>query len=232
MAGTIGFLSGRKDAQTVEALLKLSRLPRNNPKTFDNFRFDELKGKDAQVVRGLSSLAPIYARKNLAFIGPPGTGKTHLAMAFGYECCRRKIKAYFIKMSELKDRFSRAIQARSTAVLLDSLVKPSCLIIDEVGHCVLDRQETVLFFDLVDRRYNKEGPYNMVFTSNKQPSAWRSNFSDDDSLLCSLDRLFDDVMVFNLNGSSHRGAGREEYSVRTSGSKDQFLPSGSHTSIR
>ena len=61
-------------------------------------------------------------------------------------------------------------------------MKPSCLIIDEVGHCVFDKENTRMFFDLVDRRYNKEGPYTMIFTSNKQPSQWKQNFNEDPAL--------------------------------------------------
>ena len=98
---------------------------------------------------------------------------------------------------------------------MTSLVKPSCLVIDEVGHCVFDAENTRLFFDLVDRRYNKEGSYNMVFTSNKQPISWRQNFTEEDSLLCALDRIFDDALIFNLDGESHRGLNKEIVSLTT-----------------
>ena len=101
------------------------------------------------------------------------------------------------------------------ARVITNLVKPSCLIIDEVGHCVFDKENTRMFFDLIDRRYNKEGPYTMIFTSNKQPSQWKQNFSEDDSLLCALDRIFDDALIFNLRGNSYRGKECESYSLTT-----------------
>ncbi len=150
-------------------------------------------------------MSAIYAHRNLAFIGPAGTGKTHLAQAFGYACCQRGIKAYFIKMSELRDKFTNARKTGKEASVINGLVRPSCLIIDEVGHCIFDKENTQLFFDMIDRRYNKEGVYNIVFTSNKHPSHWRSNFNEDDSLLCALDRIFDDATVFNIKGVSLRG---------------------------
>ena len=78
---------------------------------------------------------------------------THLAQAFGYECCQRGIKTYFIKMSELRDKFTAARRAGKEASVLNGLVRPSCLIIDEVGHCEFDKENTRLFFDLIDRRY-------------------------------------------------------------------------------
>lgn len=100
--------------------------------------------------------------------------------------------------------------------------KPSCLIIDEVGHCEFDKENTRLFFDLVDRRYNKEGSSNIVFTSNRNPALWKDNFSDDDSLLCSLDRIFDDATVFTLRGESFRGKNLEKISLQTSRVRTSF----------
>ena len=208
-------LRQRKVETTIHTLLKMSRLPLKDPKTFDNFNFDLIKGRDVAKLKSLPSLAAIYAHRNLAFIGPAGTGKTHLAQAFGYECCQRGIKTYFIKMSELRDRFTAARRAGREASVLDGLVRPSCLIIDEVGHCEFDKEKTRLFFDLIERRYNKEGNFNIVFTSNKHPSHWRTNFNEDDALLCALDRIFDDATVFNIKGESFRGKRLETVALQT-----------------
>lgn len=210
------YLRQKKVETTIQTLLKMSRLPLKDPKTFENFDFSVIKGRDAARLRSLPSLSAIYSHKNLAFIGPAGTGKTHLAQAFGYACCQRGIKTYFIKMSELRDKFTAARKAGKEAAVLNGLVRPSCLIIDEVGHCEFDKENTRLFFDLIDRRYNKEGSFNIVFTSNKNPSQWRSNFNEDDALLCSLDRIFDDATVFNIKGESFRGKKLETVALQTS----------------
>ena len=199
------YLREKKIQTTINTLLKMSRLPLKNPKTFDNFDFSIVKGKDIDRLKALPSLAAIHAHKNLAFIGPAGIGKTHLAQAFGYECCQQGLKTYFIKMSELRDRFTSARRNGKEASVLNGLVRPSCLIIDEVGHCEFDKENTRLFFDLIDRRYNKEGSYNIIFTSNKNPSQWRDIFNEDDALLCALDRIFDDATVFTIRGESFRG---------------------------
>ena len=108
-----------------------------------------------------------------------------------------------------------ARRAGKEASALNGLVRPSCLIIDEVGHCEFDKENTRLFFDLIDRRYNKEGNFNIVFTSNKSPSQWRRNFNEDDALLCSLDRIFDDATVFNIKGESFRGKHLETIALQT-----------------
>ena len=186
----------------------MSRLPTKAPKTFENFDFSLLKGKDVERLRVLPSLNAIYSHRNLAFIGPAGTGKTHLAQAFGYACCQHGMKTYFIKASELRDRWQDRLLSKC-------LVRPSCLIIDEIGHCAFDKENTRLFFDLIDRRYNKEGNFNMIFTSNKNPALWREDFEEDAMLLCTLDRIFDDATVFKLRGESFRGKKLETVSLQT-----------------
>jgi len=212
------YLQKKKQAATIQMIMKTSRLPAKNPKTFDNFDFNAIKGKPFEVERlkGLRSLSAIHGHKNLAFIGPPGTGKTHLAQAFGYECCQHGLKTYFIKMSELRDKFTMARRTGKESSVLNGLVRPSCLIIDEIGHCVFDKENTRLFFDLMDRRYNKEGSFNVIFTSNKMPALWKDNFSEDDSLLCALDRIFDDATVFSIKGQSYRGKNLEHITLQSS----------------
>jgi len=209
------YICAKKEQAIIQMLMKTSRLPMKHPKTFENFDFSVLKGKDIDRLRNLPSLTAIYAHKNIAFIGPAGTGKTHLAMAFGHACCQRGLKTYFIKASELRDKFTNARRLGKEASMLASLVRPSCLIIDEVGHCEFDKENTRLFFDMVDRRYNKEGAFNLVFTSNKNPSLWRENFNEDDALLCSLDRIFDDATVFSIRGESFRGKRLETIALQT-----------------
>ena len=91
----LSYLSEKKQQTTIQTLLKMSRLPTKAPKTFENFDFSLLKGKDVERLKVLASLNAIYSHRNLAFIGPAGTGKTHLAQAFGYACCQHGLKTYF-----------------------------------------------------------------------------------------------------------------------------------------
>ena len=208
-------LAESKRETIVTTLLKMSRLPLKEPKTFENFDYDRLHGKQIDALKELPNLSALYARKNLAFIGPQGVGKTHLSMAFGRLCCEKGLKAYFLKATELNQKLHDARKYGRESSFIRWLVKPSCLIIDEVGHCEFDKANTRLFFDLIDRRYNKEGAFNIVFTSNKTPSTWRSNFNEDDSLLCALDRIFDDATVFNIKGDSYRGKRLETVTLQT-----------------
>ena len=200
LSSVLSYLQEKKKENIISTLLKLSRLPLKEPKTFENFDFTQLRGKQADILKTLPTLSALYAHKNLAFIGPQGVGKTHLAMAYGRECCRNGMKAYFLKATELNQKLTDARKYGRESSTINGLVKPSCLIIDEVGRCVFDKENTRMFFDIIDRRYNKEGPNTMIFTSNKSPNTWGEFFNEDSSLLCALDRIFDMATVFMIWG--------------------------------
>ena len=205
LSSVLSYLQEKKKENIISTLLKLSRLPLKEPKTFENFDFTQLRGKQADILKTLPTLSALYAHKNLAFIGPQGVGKTHLVMAYGRECCRNGMKAYFLKATELNQKLTDARKYGRESSTINGLVKPSCLIIDEVGRCVFDKENTRMFFDIIDRRYNKEGPNTMIFTSNKSPNTWGEFFNEDSSLLCALDRIFDMATVFMIRGNSYRG---------------------------
>jgi len=212
---TFEYLKIRKQESIVATLLRMSRLPLKEPKTFEDFDFSLVKGKNADALRGLATLAALHAHKNIAFIGPQGVGKTHLAMAYGRACCMSGYKTYFLKATELNQRLSDARKYGHESSTINGLVKPSCLIVDEVGRCVFSKENTRMFFDIIDRRYNKEGPNTLILTSNIGPDKWSEFFSDDDSLLCSLDRIFDTATVFMMKGQSYRGRKCETIAIET-----------------
>ena len=213
IASVFSYLKGKKSDQIVATQLRMSRLPLKEPKTFENFDFTRIHGKNVEALKNLSSLSTLYAHKNLAFIGPQGVGKTHLAMAYGRLCFENEYKSYFLKATELNQKFTDARRHGRESAIINALVNPACLIIDEVGRCVFDKENTRMFFDVIDRRYSKDGPNNMIFTSNKSPDKWGEYFGEDSSLLCALDRIFDDAMVFMIKGNSYRGSKCETVAI-------------------
>ncbi len=187
-------------------MLKLSKLPMNEPKTFERFDFSRLHGKACAVAEEPLLPCPLCMQEKIwHLLDRRAVGKTHLAMAFGRECCLKGYKTYFLRASELNQKLTDARKHGREGAVINGLVKPSCLIIDEIGRCVFDKENTRMFFDVIDRRYNKDGPSTMIFTSNKTPNQWGEYFSEDDTLLCSLDRVFDDATVFMIKGDSYRG---------------------------
>ncbi len=212
---TFEYLKGKKQESIIATLLRMSRLPLREPKTFEDFDFSLIKGKNADALRSITTLAALHAHKNLAFIGPQGVGKTHLAMAFGRECCIKGYKTYFLKATELNQKLTDARKYGHESSTINGLVKPSCLIVDEVGRCVFSKENTRMFFDIIDRRYNKEGPNTLILTSNIGPDKWSEFFNDDSSLLCTLDRVFDAATVFVMKGQSYRGRKCETIAIET-----------------
>lgn len=201
-------LQTKKHEAVIDTMLRMSRLPVKVPKTFENFRFERLHGKDAAAVKNLTELAEVKSGQTLALIGPPGVGKTHLAEAYGRACCMQGMKTYFLKASEMHDKFTMAIRDDRTSQVIASLVKPTCLIIDEMGRCHFNSQETGMFFDIIDRRSIKEGPHCLIFTSNTQPNQWLAHFDGTDDMRTALDRAFDSAKIINFKGTSYRGQSR------------------------
>ena len=147
VAEVFAYLKDKRSTSIIATLLRLSRLPLKEPKTFESFDFTQLHGKNVDALKLLPSLSAVYAHKNLAFIGPQGVGKTHLAMAYGRECCNRGLKTYFMKATELNQKLTDARKYGRESSTIAGLVKPSCLVIDEVGRCVFDKEyiETALY---------------------------------------------------------------------------------------
>lgn len=202
-----------KQKNIVRTLLKLSRLPLKEPKTFDTFDFGRFHGKQADELENLPTLAALYASTNLALIGPQGIGKTHLAMAFGRECCNHALKTYFLKATELNQKLLQARKNGNVERVVKSLVKPSCLIIDELGYCNFDTENTRIFFDIVDRRYSKDTLNTMIVTSNTEPDKWVTFFNDEPALKCAMDRFFDKALLISMKGRSYRGNCRRKIEV-------------------
>ncbi len=139
-------LRKQKEETIRNTLLKMSRLPLKEPETFDNFDFNNVHGKQIEALKNLPALTAVNAGRNLAFIGPQGVGKTHLAMAYGRECCIRGMKTYFLKATELNQRIGRQIG--------DTVFKHEVLCINNVSVLNFDR----IFFREIIKRFVRSIP--------------------------------------------------------------------------
>lgn len=202
----------KADVKAQEMMTRLSRLPRKNPKLFSSFDTSRLPEASKKAVSTLETLSFISAVRNIIMVGPAGTGKTHLAEAIGNECCRRRMRTYVIKMQELKDRFHSSLVSGGSGRLLSGFLKYQCIIVDEVGYCTMDKDETRVFFQMVDR-LSTRGCGSMILTSNRDVSQWSEFFTDLDALECALDRLCDNAICISFSGESYRGRGRTSVSL-------------------
>jgi DNA replication protein DnaC len=171
-------------------------------KTLDEFDFAFQPGIDEKQIRELASLRFIEGAEDLIISGPPGVGKTHLAVGLGMEAIRVGYSVYFTTLSELADHVPPDRTDPRWAERLRVLSSPRLLIIDEVGYVPLDKMVSHFVFSLVCRRYEKGA---MIWTSNKGFAEWAGIFGGDEVLTAAiLDRLLHHGTVVNIRGQSYR----------------------------
>lgn len=190
---------GLREGRRFRNALKLSGLPHH--KTLDEFDFAFQPGLDARKVRDLASLAFIDAKSNIALLGPPGVGKTMLAVALAVAACQAGYPIYFTTLDDLVRRLRAAEATGRFNRQLNAYLRPAVLLVDEVGYLPLDRTEANMVFQLVSRRYERGS---MIITSNKSFAEWGGVLGDDVLATAILDRLLHHCDVLSINGPSYR----------------------------
>ena len=134
-------------------------------------------------------------------LGPPGTGKSHLAIALGFEAIRAGKSVFFATLAEIIASLIKAQREGELAARLRFLARPALLIVDEVGYLPLEPGGANLFFQLVNARYEKGA---MILTSNRGFREWAQVFGDNVIAAALLDRLLHHAIVIEIDGSSYR----------------------------
>jgi len=187
-----------KEQRRIETALKISGLP--FIKSIDEFDFTFQPGLDRQKVRSLFDLTFIRQNGNVLFLGPPGVGKTHLAVSLALKACQCGLSIYFTNMEDLIKKLKGDHEARRPGKGR-SYYKASLVVVDEVGYTPIDREECNLFFRFIANRYEKAST---VITSNKAFSDWTELFHDPIIVTAILDRVLHHSVVINIKGNSYR----------------------------
>lgn len=169
--------------------------------TLDSFPFDRQPGVDRGQIRALAGLDFLRRNENILLIGPPGTGKTGIAIALLREACLNGHPGRFYNAQLLLDELYASLADRSTPKLLAQLARFQPLLIDELGYLSLKPEQSNAFFRLMDQRY---GRVSTLITTNLEPSSWYELFGNKALVDALLDRLQHRCITLRIDGPSLR----------------------------
>jgi len=190
---------GARESHGGEARIKAARFGAR--KTLEEFDFTFQRSVKKTVVEHLGQLDFLHGKENVVLLGPPGTGKSHLAIALGIRACLAGQRVAFATATEWVARLGEAKRQGGLEAELRRLGRVPLLVVDEVGYIPFDPEAANLMFSLVSARYERAS---LVVTSNKAFSAWGEIFGDEVVAAAMIDRLVHHAEILALKGDSYR----------------------------
>jgi DNA replication protein DnaC len=188
-----------REAHGGEGRIRAARFPAR--KSLEEFDYDHARSLKRETIAHLGTLDFVAARENVVFLGPPGTGKTHLAIGLGVRACQAGHRVLFATAAEWVARLADAHHQGTLQAELVRLARIPLLVVDEVGYIPFEPEAANLFFQLVSARYERAS---LIVTSNKPFGRWGEVFGDDVVAAAMIDRLVHHADVVALKGDSYR----------------------------
>jgi DNA replication protein DnaC len=188
-----------RNNRRLQAAMRSSRLPAI--KTIEEFDFSFQPSIRREQIDSLQELGFVERRENVVFLGPPGVGKTHLAIGLAIAAAQSGRRVYYGTLADLIHSLEEAQASGRLQQRLKVLTHPSLLVVDEIGYLPISRTGAMLFFQLMSRRYEHAST---VLTSNKSFEEWGEIFGDEVMAAALIDRLLHHCHIVNIRGNSYR----------------------------
>jgi DNA replication protein DnaC len=188
-----------RNNRRLQAAMRSSRLP--SVKTLESFDFSFQPSIKREQIESLHELNFLDRKENVVLLGPPGVGKTHLAISLAIAAAQRGRRVYYGTLIDLITSLEEAQAAGQLTRRLAVLTHPSLLVVDEIGYLPINHTGAVLFFQLMNRRYERAST---VLTSNKGFEEWGEVLGDDVMAAALIDRVLHHCHLVNIRGNSYR----------------------------